>query len=97
MPLDTTSHRTEPQLTQRPIDPATPIGHVHLKVADLERALADGLLDPVGHTHVVQLGVEAPESGTDGQEAQSQPVDDTQRAEPEDVERAVGGRISSDP
>jgi len=26
--------------TQRPIDPGTRIGHVHLKVADLERALA---------------------------------------------------------
>lgn len=26
--------------TDRPIDPATRIGHVHLKVADLERALA---------------------------------------------------------
>ncbi len=30
----------EPQLTQRPIDPGVRIGHVHLKVADLERALA---------------------------------------------------------
>lgn len=30
----------EPQLTQRPIDPGTRIGHVHLKVADLDRALA---------------------------------------------------------
>ncbi len=29
-----------PSLTPRPIHPATRIGHVHLKVADLERALA---------------------------------------------------------
>jgi catechol 2,3-dioxygenase len=39
-----TSHRSpvpsiEPQLTPRPIDPGTRIGHVHLKVADLDRAL----------------------------------------------------------
>lgn len=27
-------------MTPRPVDPATRIGHVHLKVADLERALA---------------------------------------------------------
>jgi catechol 2,3-dioxygenase len=31
---------TEPALTLRPIDPSTRIGHVHLKVADLDRALA---------------------------------------------------------
>ncbi len=30
----------EPQLTPRPIDPGVRIGHVHLKVADLDRALA---------------------------------------------------------
>ena len=29
----------EPRLTPRPIDPGTRIGHVHLKVADLDRAL----------------------------------------------------------
>jgi catechol 2,3-dioxygenase len=29
-----------PELPVQPIDPATRIGHVHLKVADLERALA---------------------------------------------------------
>ena len=29
----------EPQLTPRPIDPGTRIGHVHLKVADLDRAI----------------------------------------------------------
>ncbi|MCL4768200.1 MAG: VOC family protein [Hyphomicrobiaceae bacterium] len=29
----------EPQLTPRPIHPGTRIGHVHLKVADLDRAL----------------------------------------------------------
>ncbi len=40
MPLDTIAHQTEAQRTQRPIDPETRIGHVHLKVADLERALA---------------------------------------------------------
>ena len=32
--------KIEPQLAPRPIDPGTRIGHVHLKVADLERALA---------------------------------------------------------
>ncbi len=31
---------THDSLTPRPIDPGTRIGHVHLKVADLERALA---------------------------------------------------------
>lgn len=30
----------EPQLTPRPIDPGVRIGHAHLKVADLDRALA---------------------------------------------------------
>ena len=30
----------EPGLTPRPVDPGTRIGHVHLKVADLDRALA---------------------------------------------------------
>lgn len=30
----------EPQLTPRPIDPGVSIGHVHLKVADLDRSLA---------------------------------------------------------
>ncbi len=30
----------EPALTPRPIDPGVRIGHVHLKVADLDRALA---------------------------------------------------------
>ena len=29
----------EPNLTPKPIDPGTRIGHVHLKVADLDRAL----------------------------------------------------------
>lgn len=29
----------EPGLTPQPVDPATRIGHVHLKVADLDRAL----------------------------------------------------------
>ena len=32
--------RIEPELTPRPIHPGTHIGHVHLKVADLDRALA---------------------------------------------------------
>ena len=32
--------RLEPQLTPRPIDPGVRIGHVHLKVADLDRSLA---------------------------------------------------------
>ena len=36
----TTLPRLEPQLTPRPIDPGTRIGHVHLKVADLDRSLA---------------------------------------------------------
>ena len=31
---------TPDSLTPRPVDPGTRIGHVHLKVADLERALA---------------------------------------------------------
>lgn len=31
---------SEPGLTPRPIDPGARIGHVHLKVADLDRALA---------------------------------------------------------
>jgi catechol 2,3-dioxygenase len=31
---------TEPELTPRPIDPGVTIGHAHLKVADLDRALA---------------------------------------------------------
>lgn len=30
----------EPHLTPQPVDPGTRIGHVHLKVADLDRALA---------------------------------------------------------
>ena len=30
----------DPGLTPRPVDPGTRIGHVHLKVADLDRALA---------------------------------------------------------
>jgi catechol 2,3-dioxygenase len=39
MPLDSTLPRIEPQLTPRPIHPGARIGHVHLKVADLDRAL----------------------------------------------------------
>ncbi|NVO16207.1 MAG: VOC family protein [Rhodoplanes sp.] len=35
-----TLDRIEPALTPAPIDPGTRIGHVHLKVADLDRALA---------------------------------------------------------
>lgn len=30
---------SDPELTPRPVDPATKIGHVHLKVADLARSL----------------------------------------------------------
>jgi len=37
---DETLLATEPTLTPRPIDPGVRIGHAHLKVADLERALA---------------------------------------------------------
>lgn len=40
MPLDTNLPQIESEPTERPIDPRTRIGHVHLKVADLERALA---------------------------------------------------------
>lgn len=40
MPLDTTLSRIEPELTPRPIDPGVRVGHVHLKVADLNRSLA---------------------------------------------------------
>lgn len=36
-PIRTTG--IEPELTQRPVHPGTRIGHVHLKVADLDRAL----------------------------------------------------------
>jgi len=39
MPLDTSMPQIEPQLKPRPIHQGTRIGHVHLKVADLERAL----------------------------------------------------------
>lgn len=38
--LVSTLEPIEPRLTPRPVDPGTRIGHVHLKVADLERALA---------------------------------------------------------
>ena len=37
---ETTLPAIEPQLTPHPIDPGVRIGHVHLKVADLDRALA---------------------------------------------------------
>lgn len=40
MPSDSTIPGIEPQLTPRPIHPGTRIGHVHLKVADLDRSLA---------------------------------------------------------
>lgn len=40
MHSDNTLHSIEPQLTPRPIHPGARIGHVHLKVADLDRALA---------------------------------------------------------
>jgi catechol 2,3-dioxygenase len=40
MQSKTTLPKIEPDLTPRPIDPAVRIGHVHLKVADLDRALA---------------------------------------------------------
>lgn len=33
-------HGVEPERTPRPVAPGTRIGHVHLKVADLDRALA---------------------------------------------------------
>lgn len=39
MPLDSTLPQIEPHLTPRPIHPGARIGHVHLKVADLDRAL----------------------------------------------------------
>lgn len=39
MPSETRP-RSDTDLTPRPIDPGARIGHVHLKVADLERALA---------------------------------------------------------
>ena len=39
-PLRTHRMSTPDSLTPRPIDPGTRIGHVHLKVADLDRALA---------------------------------------------------------
>ena len=40
MSLETALSLIEPQLTPRPVHPGTRIGHVHLKVADLDRALA---------------------------------------------------------
>jgi catechol 2,3-dioxygenase len=40
MAKSVTLSNIEPHLTPRPIDPGTRIGHVHLKVADLDRALA---------------------------------------------------------
>ena len=40
MPSNAALHPIEPQLTPQPIHPETRIGHVHLKVADLDRALA---------------------------------------------------------
>jgi catechol 2,3-dioxygenase len=39
MSFDATAAQMVPQLPKRSIDPATRIGHVHLEVADLERAL----------------------------------------------------------
>ena len=38
--MSTSLLTSEPKLTPRPIDAGVRIGHVHLKVADLERALA---------------------------------------------------------
>ena len=38
--MTTAAPPTESELTPRPIDPGARIGHVHLKVADLDRALA---------------------------------------------------------
>ena len=40
MPHASTLPNIEPQLTARPVHPGTRIGHVHLKVANLDRALA---------------------------------------------------------
>jgi len=40
MPSDMTVPRIEPDLTPRPVDTGARIGHVHLKVADLARALS---------------------------------------------------------
>lgn len=40
MTLDKPLPIIEPDLTPRPVHPGTRIGHVHLKVADLDRALA---------------------------------------------------------
>ena len=42
----------------RPIDPATRIGHVHLKVADLERALGF-YRDVLGFEVTQRMGTEA--------------------------------------
>ena len=38
--VHTSTPAIEPELTMRPVHPGTRIGHVHLKVADLDRALA---------------------------------------------------------
>lgn len=40
MQSDNTLQTIEPRQTPRPVHPGTRIGHVHLKVADLDRALA---------------------------------------------------------
>jgi catechol 2,3-dioxygenase len=40
MSTDATLAPLEPSLSPRPIDPGVRVGHVHLKVADLDRALA---------------------------------------------------------
>ena len=43
------------QQEQEPIDPGVDIGHVHLKVADLERALADRMGRPVAGSGTARL------------------------------------------
>lgn len=47
-----------PSLTPRPVDPATRIGHVHLKVADLQRAL-DFYCGVLGFTLTQRYGTQA--------------------------------------
>lgn len=49
---------SEPELTPKPIHPDVTIGHVHLKVADLERAL-DFYCGVLGFTLKQRLGDEA--------------------------------------
>ena len=57
-PSNTVASTTAPSMSPRPIDPGTRIGHVHLKVADLDRALGF-YCDVLGFTLTQRYGTEA--------------------------------------